>query len=517
MKREAEAAQIVVVNHHLFFADLALRGPHPARVIPDYDAVVFDEAHQLEDIATDFFGIRVSQQRIDRILRDGERAALAAGVADPLFGGANLRAVTEDVRASARALFDALARETRSNEGRTSVERDVWQGTLGQCWHRLDGALEAYTASMDSIRGRLSNPAVQRSLSRPGSLDALELASRRSESIREQLAAIVEGARGRVTWFERSSQNTVLSSSPIDVASVFRARVFETIPAVVLTSATLTNSPGRSDSAPAADAMPTLSGAAPGSFTFVRERLGVPDSGVSITELVVPSPFDFERRSLFYTPRDLPPPSAGDFIAKAARRIHELIEITQGGAFVLTTSLRSMRALHTELERRLVGRKVLMQGQMPKGALVGTFRALGDAVLVATSSFWEGVDVPGRALRLVVLEKIPFPVPTDPIVQARTMALESEGKNPFMEYHVPAAALTLKQGFGRLIRSRSDAGVVALLDQRVHHRGYARRLLSSLPGAHRTDELAGVRRFWERLALEGEGAEREAQVVAVEP
>jgi ATP-dependent DNA helicase DinG len=180
----------------------------------------------------------------------------------------------------------------------------------------------------------------------------------------------------------------------------------------------------------------------------------------------------------------------------AAERVAELVHITGGGAFVLTTSLRSMRLLHGKLRQRLNGAPLFLQGEMPKAALVSAFRAAGNAVLVATSSFWEGVDVPGRALRLVVLEKIPFPVPSDPIVQARSLALDREGKNAFMDYHVPSAALTLKQGFGRLIRSGSDAGIVALLDERIHRRGYARRLLASLPKTQRASELSDVEAFW---------------------
>lgn len=500
MKRQAEAAQIVVVNHHLFFADLALRGPHPGRVIPDYDAVIFDEAHQLEEIATDFFGLRVSETRILRVLRDTERALAGLGLADPLFAGRGAHTVLYAVRAATHAFFEELSRVTRAADGRATIERDIWQGSAAERWHALDTALEGLSALLESVCGRAALPgATSKSLPKGAALDALELGGRRAESLREQLAAIVEGARGRVTWFERSSNNAVLSSSPIDVASVFRARVFETIPSIVLTSATLANG------AASAEAEDVSGAAQKSAFGFVRERLGLTATALTVSELVVHSPFDFERRALFYTPRDLPPPGAPRFIGAAAERAAELIEITRGGAFVLTTSVRSMRALHEQLQRR-TRHTVLVQGQMPKGALIRAFRAEGDAVLVATSSFWEGVDVPGRALRLVVLEKIPFPVPSDPVVQARSLALESEGKNAFMDYHVPSAALTLKQGFGRLIRTRSDAGIVALLDPRVHQRGYGRRLLSGLPNAARTEHLSDVSEFWRALESQHAGS-----------
>jgi ATP-dependent DNA helicase DinG len=223
-------------------------------------------------------------------------------------------------------------------------------------------------------------------------------------------------------------------------------------------------------------------------------------------EVVVSSPFDFERQALFYTPRDLPAPGSTAFYDAASVRIAELLDITEGGGFVLTTSLRSMRELHGRLRKELEKSSrfpLLIQGEAPKATLIARFRSKENAVLVATSGFWEGVDVPGRALRLVVLEKIPFAVPTDPVVSARSRALEEEGENAFMRLHVPMAAISLKQGFGRLIRTRRDVGIVALLDERVHKKGYGARLLSSLPNARRTTELAKVRSFWEDVSREG--------------
>jgi ATP-dependent DNA helicase DinG len=224
---------------------------------------------------------------------------------------------------------------------------------------------------------------------------------------------------------------------------------------------------------------------------------------LAVEEVVVPSPFDFERRALLYTPTDLPAPNARDFIAVSAERIADLVRLSRGGAFVLTTSLRAMRALHRELSRRLAHFPLLLQGEAPKAALIQSFRARESAVLVATQSFWEGVDIPGHALRLVILEKIPFSVPTDPVVRARALALESAGANPFMDLFVPEAALALKQGFGRLLRTTQDAGVVALLDARIHQRSYAKRLLSALPPARRTTELAEVEEVVAALRADG--------------
>jgi ATP-dependent DNA helicase DinG len=242
---------------------------------------------------------------------------------------------------------------------------------------------------------------------------------------------------------------------------------------------------------------------ATGPFRFQRQRLGLDAGLYHVEELRVPSPFQFAERALLYLPKDLPLPDEPEFAAASAVRCAELIAGCDGGAFVLTTSLRSMQALHRALEPQVTGRALLMQGQGPKAALIERFRVEGNAVLVATLSFWQGVDVPGAALRLVVLEKAPFPVPSDPIVQARSLALEQLGESPFARLHLPLAQLTLKQGFGRLIRSESDYGVVALLDGRVHKRGYGPRLLEGLPPARRVTELEDVNAFWEKQRSAG--------------
>ncbi|HEY3493427.1 MAG TPA: ATP-dependent DNA helicase, partial [Polyangiaceae bacterium] len=483
MRRDADSAQLVVVNHHLFFADLALRGAHPGRVLPDYDAVIFDEAHQLEDIATEFFGVRVTESRLGRAIADAERALRAAGAADPLFfpsGSASLERATLAVR----ELFRELGRGGDAREPRVTLERDVWSGPAERSYIELDAALEGLEVLATSARGRA---AAQGRVARdkPFALDALEATERRMAGLREQLSAIVSGGSGRVTWFEQGPRGAALSSSPVDLSFVLRERIFESVPAVVLTSATLTTR-----------AKPSADGER-NPFGFLRARLGLTGDAVSVDELVVASPFDFERQALLYTPRDLPPPASAEFVRTASARIAELIELTRGGCFVLTTSLRSMRAFHERLGELVPGRRLLLQGAAPKATLLGAFRAAGDAVLVATASFWEGVDVPGSALRLVVLEKIPFAVPSDPVVRARAQVLEADGKNPFLELHVPAAALALKQGFGRLVRTRRDVGVVALLDERVHRRGYGRTLLDALPSAARTSDFAEVARFWE--------------------
>ena len=272
-----------------------------------------------------------------------------------------------------------------------------------------------------------------------------------------------------------------VGASPIDLGALFRDRVFARVGAVVLTSATLTGG---------------------GGFKYLRSRMGLEESGtVPVDELMVPSPFDYARSTLLYTPRDLPEVADAAFTASAAARAAELIAITGGGAFVLCTSNRSMRAIAAAL-RGKTPLPPLVQGDAPKLMLLRRFRADRNAVLVATMSFWEGVDVPGEALRLVIIDRIPFAVPSDPVVAARSAALEAAGVNPFVAYSVPEAAITLKQGFGRLIRSRSDRGIVAILDRRIRTRGYGTTLLAGLPPARRTDRIADVEAFWAEILAE---------------
>jgi len=524
MKREAAAARIVVVNHHLFFADLALRGAHPASVLPDYDAVIFDEAHQLEDVATDHFGVSVSSARVARLCSDARpllERELGAAAADH----------TLRIQEACEAFYDVIASVARAREGRAALPAEAWAGPIESHWFALDTALEGLGARLHAVEmaremEEAGAPRSTGAATTPG--EALAALGRRTLGVRDDLASIARGAPGSVTWFEAGGRARKLSASPVDVAELFRTRLFDVVPSVVLTSATLSTpeskkkargassgsgsgsgsgsvDAGEASSVDAGDPGDPVEADEPsepprptttGPFRFQRQRLGLYDGLYAVDELRVASPFRFEERALLYLPKDLPLPGTPEFNAAAAERTAELIEACDGGAFVLTTSLRSMQVLHDALVERVRGRPLLMQGQAPKAALIERFRLEGNAVLVATLSFWQGVDVPGAALRLVVLEKAPFPVPNDPIVAARSHALEQAGESPFARLFLPLAQLTLKQGFGRLIRSESDYGVVALLDGRVHARGYGRRLLEGLPPALRVTELERVNAFW---------------------
>jgi ATP-dependent DNA helicase DinG len=484
MRREAEGARIIVVNHHLFFADLALRGPHPGRVLPDYDAVIFDEAHQIEDVATTFFGVRVSESRFEHLLGDLERSAAGP----PGLGGQSgpgVIAIARQTQETAAKLFQCLRSAAKVGDGRVRMDAEVWAGETLALYHRLDGHLEGLGAAASALSGTLASGQDSGS-ARQGAArsDGLYLAARRVQTLRDDLATIVEGSPGRITWAELGTRAAALTSSPVDVSTILRERIFESIPSVVLTSATLAS--GKSTSAEA--------------FSYVRARLGL-DRGraaEATEELVVESPFDYGEKALLYLPKDLPEPTDAGFTERAIERTADLVRLTDGGCFVLSTSIRGMKALHRGLGQRLRGRLLLVQGQASKASLIADFRTDRRAVLVATMSFWQGVDVPGDALRLVVIDRIPFPVPSDPLFQARGEALEAQGGSPFKELAVPIARMTLKQGFGRLIRSEGDDGVVALLDGRVHRKGYGRLVLSGLPPAAQTTDIEEVRRFWER-------------------
>jgi ATP-dependent DNA helicase DinG len=473
LRAEAESAQLIITNHHLFFADLALRGPHPGRVLPNYDAVIFDEAHQLEDTATLFFGVRVSRRGLQHLMSECRRHL-------PLDTGV--------LQAESRAaqFFEALATLAPGGEGRLRLDPDSWHGAPEQRYLELDDALLAVESALQLVADAPDTHGHQIAL-------GAEALQRRVRAQRDALNTVVEGAPGRVTWLDNEPRSPSLSSTAVDLSDTLRERVFNGISSVVLTSATLSTSQTA-----------TAEGAAT-QFAFARARLGAFDCEPEVRELIVPSPFDFPNCALLYTPKHLPEPSDASFAEAATAEISELVRASGGGAFVLTTSLRAMHELHKRLSQVGLGTPLLVQGQAPKAELLSRFARAGNAVLVATLSFWEGVDVPGSALRLVILEKVPFSVPSDPVLQARAQALSEEGKNPFNELFLPLAQMMLKQGFGRLIRTQHDRGVVALLDSRIHKRGYGARLLSQLPNARRSVTLTEACRFLQsvRPALDG--------------
>jgi ATP-dependent DNA helicase DinG len=451
MRREAEAAQLVIVNHHLYFADLALRGPHGGGVIPDHAAVIFDEAHMIEDVATDFFGVSVSTSKIEVLVRDAQRAFAAAGLfsrSERLLGALSL---------TAARFFETLPRARSGESGRLPLPPETFVVRMQDSMFALDNALDALASFAQNEQSES---------------EAVAQIARRAEQIRNHVALIADGGPGdHVTWTSLRGRSVSIGSSPVEIGEILRDKLYLRAGATVLTSATLCTGD---------------------SFDYVKSRLGL-DADAS--ELRLDSPFDFARQAALYLPRGLGDPREDIFVERAAEQLLALVELTQGGAFMLCTSIRMMQRL-AERTRKQLRQRVFVQGEAPNASLLDAFRSDGNAVLFATAGFWQGVDVPGRALRLVIIDKLPFDVPTDPLVSARCHRMKERGQEPFMRYLVPSAALTLKQGFGRLIRSQADRGIVAILDERVATKGYGKVFLRSLPAARRCTSLEEVAAFW---------------------
>jgi ATP-dependent DNA helicase DinG len=444
-RRAASKADVIIVNHYLYFADATLRAQYPgAAVLPDHDAVVFDEAHALEEAATEYFGVSFSSLRLAALVRDAER-----DLDTPLVA---------DVHARGDTLLAALRRKLEAVAGRVAAPADLFADGRRAAWFDLDGALEGLVAHA----------------TRRADVDEDEAAAaiaRRANALRSDLATVAEGDdRKHVRWAEVRGRALFLHASPVDVAPLMRSHIGDT---AVFASATLT---------------------AAGKFEYIRDRLGLPEDTEAVS---IPSPFDFASQSMLYLPRDLPFPDDPTFTEAACTRMAELAEITNGRALFLFTSWRALR-LAAAILRPKLPYPVLVQGDSPKTALLDEFRRDIDSVLLATSSFREGVDVPGEALSLVAIDRLPFQPPDDPLAAARAARLEERGEDPFMRLQLPRAAIALKQAFGRLIRKRDDRGIVAILDARIVTRQYGKELLATLPPAGRTSALEQVRRFWKR-------------------
>ena len=468
-RRMAEQAQLILVNHHLYFADRSLRAAYPgARVLPDHDAVIFDEAHQLEDVATEHFGARISTIKIGELVRDAHLTLARM----PLWTGRAAVDVIDTVERAGIALFSqlrvALIAADMQEAGRVIIPPGMFDHADRQkAWFRLDSALEELARTAEAE----SEPSPDEEADpEAGSRAALTGLARRARGLRDDLATIAEQRqRSHVYWGEARQNGTFLSASPIDVADLVRRHVVTAGPTPVFTSATL---------------------AAGGALSYTRARLGLDDA----EELIVDSPFDYAKQAMLYVPRDLPPVNEG-FSLAAAERVQELLAITTGRAFLLFTSHRALREATTRLAGLPYPR--LVQGEAPRATLIDRFRSTPNAVLLGTASFWEGVDVPGDALSQVIIDKLPFAPHTDPLVAARMQARAELGEDPFAAIQLPSAAIALKQGFGRLIRRRDDRGIVAILDGRIVTKGYGRVFLDTLPtGLPRTSSIEQVRRWW---------------------
>jgi ATP-dependent DNA helicase DinG len=471
MRRRALESDIIIVNHHLFFADLAIKmaadEAPDAGVLPDAAAVIFDEAHELEEVASSYFGVSVSTLRMEELARDTENALQNAKAMS-----ASASQAIKSLRERSQFFFSLLP----ENDNRFAFQgRQYFLEQHGDEYMGLTNSLGRLAAELNTVK-----PA-------PEEAPAL---IRRVNEIAVQLSFIMESEdRNTVFWIERRGggrssnargrkqerstfgrQHVFLQATPIDVSAILRNVLFERLDTAVLTSATL---------------------AVGGGFEYVKRRLGLDNA----RELVVPSHFDYEGQALLYIPPDLPEPNTPQFAPKAANVIRRILETSQGRAFVLFTSYAQMRDTHDRLLGELEY-PMLLQGTAPKNALLEEFRTTPNCVLFATSSFWQGVDVQGEQLSCVIIDRLPFAVPSDPVVKARVDAINNEGGNAFYDYQVPAAVITLKQGFGRLIRSLNDRGVLALLDNRILKKPYGKVFLSSLPPYKRTTTLSDVENFF---------------------
>lgn len=460
MRAAAEKAEIIVVNHHLFFADLNVRGNQFGKVIPDYGAVIFDEAHLIEDIASDYFGFQVSNFQIEELARDAATLPLTDAVA------------TRDIDKAASkiaGLADQFwIRFTQArNDGRFPLEPDafVYRSNAGETKPTALG--EAYYV-LDTALQRLESSVAPFSETVPEADSLL----RRTRQARFDLDFVVTRAeRSYVYWLERRGKGIFLRASPVDVSELLREKLFNRVETCILTSATLSSN---------------------GRFDFIRDRLGLDTSKTNSFE--APSAFDYENQAVLYLPRAMPDPRSAEFTQLAAGEIVKLLQATSGRAFVLCTSNQSMNALY-ELVSSRVQYKCLLQGTMSKAGLLDRFRDTPNAVLFATQSFWQGVDVQGEQLSCVIIDKLPFAVPSDPLVAARSRHIDESGGNSFFDFSVPQAVIALKQGIGRLIRSSNDRGVIAILDPRLRTKRYGKDFLQSLPRMRITSDMNDVERI----------------------
>ena len=459
MRNRAQEADIVVVNHHLFFADLSLRNGNYGSVLPDYTAVILDEAHLVEEVASEYFGAQVSNYQIDDLIRD--LGAL------PIEDAAVDQELTHSTARMSRFSdnFWMGFRDGRGEDGRYPIipgtfarrnsDGEMQATPLGELYMALEGAIARTETTLDALQEK------------PPEVESLV---RRLREIRFELEFIVTGTDKKfVYWLERRNRGVFLRASPIDVAGLLQDKLFDEVPTVVLTSATLSSG---------------------GNFSFIRDRLGLDTAD----DLIASSSFDYESQAILYLPPRMPDPRDREWTTAATDEVIRILNATEGRAFVLSTSFAGMQSLFENVWSE-IDYPCLVQGSASKGQLLKQFRETPNAVLFATASFWQGVDVRGEQLSCVIIDKLPFAVPTDPIVAARQRAIEDSGGSSFYEYSVPQAIISLKQGLGRLIRSTTDRGVLAILDPRLRTKGYGRTFLQSLPPCRvtsRIDDLASI-------------------------
>jgi len=455
-RREALAAEVLVVNHHLFFADLALKEEGFGQLLPGVEAVIFDEAHQLPEVASNFFGLTVSAHQLANLCRDTIAEELKEQSAVP-----GLQSAAEKMDKTIADLRLAFGREP---------QRGPWA---------MATARPGFRAALDDARARLTDLT---NLLDQAAAKGIGLANcfRRASDYLDRFMMLCETPPPEyIPWFETSARGFLLRLTPLDVASPFRGCMADHPRAWIFTSATL---------------------AVDGNFDHFRNQLGLDEAETAIWE----SPFDYTQQALMYLPERLPEPSAPDYTERVLDASLPVLAASRGRAFLLFTSHRALKFAAEWLAGKLPY-PLLVQGSAPRAELLDRFRALGNAVLLGTGSFWEGVDVRGEALSCVIIDKLPFATPDDPVLKARASAMEEAGRNPFVDYQLPNAVISLKQGAGRLIRDVRDRGVLMLCDPRLLRKSYGKVFLASLPPMVRTRALPDVQSFFDQADAEYAG------------
>ncbi|HVH28658.1 MAG TPA: ATP-dependent DNA helicase [Vicinamibacterales bacterium] len=471
MRQRAAASDVVIVNHHLLCADAAVRQNAFGEVIPACANAIVDEAHQLEDVATQYFGYSVSNYRLEELAHDIERLPDAGWRLANAIGG---------LRDAAKGFFTELAfahRNVSRVRGEDRVRASASSlAAASEAAATLTGALDLMEQALSAVRQGSPDAAASdgKASDVDGDLDrdeAVTTLARRVGEVRDDIRLLLRAGDSDYVYFvEFRGRGIFLRASPVDVSAVIRELLLERMRVTVLTSATLT---------------------VEGTFDYIRQRLGIRTA----EEIRLPSEFDFERQALMYLPARMPDPRSPGFAVAAGREVVEILKRTEGRAFVLFTSYATMRDVLAIAEMAL-DYPIFSQGSAPRTQLLKTFRETPHAVLFATSSFWQGVDVVGDALSCVIIDKLPFASPAEPVTAARIEAIRERGGDPFGDYQVPLAILALQQGLGRLIRHRRDRGILAVLDPRLRTKGYGRRFIASMPPAPLVHDLAAVGAFF---------------------